>query len=96
MRRYIADNLDEFNSIVNSPAFKETPGGVLGEKNKRIDTEFTEALEKQPLIANKQFYWFFKLAPEVLMSERLVKELTDRYERTLPLNNFLLEALSWQ
>jgi len=94
VRTHIDYNLEEFNRIVSDKIFEETPGGILGEKNKRVDAEFREAFEQQPLLANKQFYWYFKFPPDLLLSDRLIDELVGKYRKTLHLNNFLLEALS--
>ena len=93
LRRHISENIDEFNDLIGDKNFKNTFGNILGEQNKRIDTDFQPALEKQPLIANKSFYYFFKQSPETLAKEGLVDELVTKYKVALPLNNFLMEGI---
>ena len=94
VRTHINGNLDRFNKLINDKDFKSTFGEIHGEKNKRIAPEFRDAMEKQPLIANKSFYYFFKLKPEMVTSDKLIKELLVRYEKSLPLNEFFNEVLA--
>jgi uncharacterized protein (DUF2461 family) len=61
MREHIAKNLKEFNKLIKSKKFVDSFGEVHGDRNKRIPPEFKEVFEKQPLIANKQFYYFSDL-----------------------------------
>ena len=94
VRSHIAGNLKQFDKLINAAAFKKTFGEVLGEKNKRIPPEFNEAFEKQPLIANKSLYYFFKLPPKTLLSDTLIKQVVDGYKVGLPLSRFLDEPLA--
>lgn len=93
VRTHIAENLDEFNSLVSDKKFLDIYGDILGEKNKRLPEEFKAIEEAQPLIANKSFYWFFKLKPSMATNDKLIKELVSRYEKSLPLNSFFEMAL---
>ena len=93
VRNAIQNNLDEFNKLVTAKDFTQTFGEVLGDKNKRLAPEFKETQEKQPLIANKSFYYFFKLKPETAVSDKLIEKLVSRYEKSLPLNSFFESAL---
>jgi len=92
VREGIASNLKEFNSLINDRKFKNKFGEVLGEKNKRIPKEFQEVAEEQPLIANKQFYFFAKLDPKIVLDPKLPKIMIDHYKIAQPLGNFLWEA----
>lgn len=93
LRDHIHQNLDRFAKLVNDPEFKDVFGEILGDKNKRLPPEFKDSMAKQPLIANKNFYWFFKLNPELLTQDDLIKVLILKYEKTLPLNAFFEEVL---
>ncbi len=93
LRSHIAENLQEFDKIVHAKDFKSLFGEIRGEKNKRIDKEFVDAAEKQPLIYNKSFYYFFKLKPEAILKEDLIEQLTTGFEKSLPINQFFEEAL---
>ena len=93
LRKHISNNLNEFNKLINEKKFVDTFGQILGEQNKRIDPEFQQALEKQPLVANKSFYYFFKQSPASLTKEGLIADLVGKYKIALPLNNFIKEGL---
>lgn len=93
VRSHIASNLNEFNKLISAKKFVDTFGEVHGEKNKRLPPEFADIEQKQPLIANKSFYYFFKLKPGVLVKDDLVGQLITSYKNALPLNRFLEEAL---
>lgn len=94
VRKHIAENLDEFNKLVNAKPFKDTFGEVRGEKNKVLPAEFREAAEKQPLIFNKSFYYFANYKPEVMLEDGLVKKIITDFKKAIPLNNFLEEAIN--
>lgn len=94
IRQHISYNLAAFNALINEKNFKNTFGEIRGEKNKRLPAEFAELESQQPLIANKSFYWFFKLPPETLLKDNLIEELIKRYQYSLPLNAFFEEALA--
>jgi uncharacterized protein (DUF2461 family) len=94
VRTHINDNLKQFNALVTNKDFTGTFSQILGEKNKRVPAEFAEAEKQQPLIANKNFYWYFKLEPTLLLKDDLVDQLVSRYKKTMPLNHFFEEALT--
>lgn len=93
IRYHMADNMDRFNMLISDKTFTDTFGEIKGEKNKRLPKELQEAAEKQPLIYNKSFYWFFKLDPKTLTSDSLTKELVMNFKKSMPLNDFFEEAI---
>jgi uncharacterized protein (TIGR02453 family) len=94
IRSHINNDLDRFNKLVTDSKFTSTFSEILGDKNKRLPPEFRDAEAAQPLIANKGFYWYFKLPPANLTKDSLIQELISRFQVTLPVNNFFDEALS--
>ncbi len=92
VRAAIASNLDEFNALINDKKFKSKFGEILGEKNKRLPKEFQEIAVKQPLITNKQFYYFAKFDPEIILDPKLPEIMMDHFKVAQPLGNFLWEA----
>lgn len=92
IRAAIATNLKEFDALINDKNFKKKFGEVRGEKNKRIPKEFEEAAKQQPLIANKQFYYFAQFEPEIILNPELHKIILDHYKVAQPLGKFLWEA----
>jgi len=89
LREFISDNLDEFHSLINDKKFKKNFGLILGEKNKRIPSEFKELNLTEPLIANKQFYFLKTLNSEKMLSKNLLKTVMDLYHIGKPFNEFL-------
>lgn len=93
IRQEISYCLDEFNQCLNDPLFKKHFETIRGEQNKRIPPEFKDVVEVQPLVANKQFYYYADLKPTLLQKESLIDELYQVFECSLPMKNFLLRAL---
>ena len=93
VREEIADNLEEFESIVNEKKFKKIYGEVRGEKNARIPKELKEAGEKQPLIYNKQLYVFATFDPEEILKEGFEKKIVETYKIAQPFADFLAKPI---
>jgi uncharacterized protein (TIGR02453 family) len=93
MRNAIAHNLDLFEKVIQSPDFVKSFGEIHGEKNARIPKEFKEAGEKQPLIYNKQWYYYSHLDPKTITSENLIEIILEHHENAKPVREFLREAL---
>ncbi len=93
IREAIASDLSGFKKLTKAKSFINKFGAIQGEQNKRIPKEFQEALEEQPLIANKQFYYVANLSNEVILDPKLPKIVMDHYKAALPMSNFLSEAM---
>jgi len=93
VRSYMVSNLDTLEQLLDAADFRETFGEIHGEKSKRIPKEFLEAAERQPLLWNKQWYYFVHLNPEVILGEVLMDTLLDLRRRALPMKRFLSHAI---
>ncbi len=93
IRTYIVHNIKEFNSLLNDKSFKNNFGKMQGDKNKRIPVEFRELGEKQPLLFNKQWYYFNKSSPEIIIQDNLMQIILDLYVAATNMKNFLTNAL---
>lgn len=93
VRKLIASDLDEFNVLINDKFFKRNFGEIRGEKNKRLPTEFREVVKQQPLIANKQFYYYKEMKPKNILKNDLPDKLMKLYFAAKPVNEFLKYAL---
>ncbi|MCB0279828.1 MAG: DUF2461 domain-containing protein [Calditrichaeota bacterium] len=93
LRQFIADNLDTFAKLISDKGFTTQFGKIEGEQHKRIPAEFQAAYDKQPLIANKQFYYHKTLDKSLITSEKLVPELMSLYCAANPVMTFLRRAL---
>ncbi|MHB1278188.1 MAG: DUF2461 domain-containing protein [Bacteroidia bacterium] len=92
IRNHIATHTKEFASAYNDVPFKEKFGSIQGEQNKRIPPQFLEAYAKEPLIANKQFYYSAQLKPAIIESEELPEKMMEYYHAAKKIHAFLKEA----
>jgi len=93
VRSHISHNQDEFNTLITNSMFVKTFSEIRGEKNKRIPKEFEEDALQQPLLYNKQFYFFTSWSAETIYEENLIKKITDTYTVAQPVSDFLYEGL---
>ena len=93
IRNYIAANLETFAEAYNDKKFKEKFGTIQGDKNKRLPEEFQVLVNKEPLIANKQFYYKAELEPGLIEQNTLADVLMEYYEAGKKVNDFLRFAL---
>lgn len=68
-----------FRAAVENESFVEAFGEVLGEKAKIIPKEFKTAAQREPLIYNKQVYWWKELDVSVFHESTCVDVLFDHY-----------------
>jgi uncharacterized protein (TIGR02453 family) len=94
VRRFIANNLHEFDKIIENKNFVAKYGGILGEKHKRVPPEFKEASEKQPLIANKNYYVTTTLDTTFITKDKLSEILMEYYFAVKPLLVFFTNSLT--
>ncbi len=93
VRSFISDNLDRFDKLISQKDFKENFSEILGEKHKRIPPEFQKSFEKQPLIANKSFYFFAKFKPSIITDPKLIDKIMEQYKIARPVMKFFDEAM---
>ena len=86
--------MNGFSKLINDANFEKKFGGIHGEQHKRIPPEFQDAAEKQPLIANKQFYYFAKLPSKQILDPKLAETLMEYYFAAKPLNLFFRKAMA--
>ena len=93
IRWAISNNPEEFAKIINNKKFKSQFGDILGNKHKRIPPEFKDAFEKQPLIANKDFYVMANLDSSFISKDNLSEILMAYYFIVKPLLVFFTNTL---
>lgn len=93
VRSAIAADLKKFDKLVQHSDFKKHFGEIIGEKNKIIPPEFKGLIDKQALLANKNFYFHAELPVAILLKEDLMKQLIPYFKSAKPINAFLLEAM---
>ncbi|MCB9185506.1 MAG: DUF2461 domain-containing protein [Flavobacteriales bacterium] len=92
VREYILKHSDQFDKLLNEKQFVDNFGEIRGEKNKILPKEFKAAAEKQPLLFNKQFYFFAELPPETVLKEELVDVVMGYFDASKPMRQFLAKA----
>ncbi len=70
---------DAFRKATHSKRFIAAFGDVLGERAKVIPKEFKAAAQKEPLIYNKQMYWWKELDPKIFMTDQCVDVFFQHY-----------------
>lgn len=93
IRTYIAAHLMDFSKVLNEESFKEKFGEIQGEQNKRIPPEFQSVAEKEPLIANKQFFYSAEIKADIINTENLADTLMEYYQAGKKVNEFLKKAM---
>ena len=94
MRRYLVANADEFARHLADPEFTKWFETVAGEQNKVLPPEFKEAAKTQPLIANKQFYYWAEHEPAEALRDDLPDLAMAHIAACWPMNCFLARALA--
>lgn len=93
VREAILNQLDCFKNITENPSFKNSYGEIRGEKQVRIPKEFKEVVEKQPLLLNKQWYYFAQFPPEKITENDLLELVVSYYKNGLEVKEFFKRAL---
>lgn len=88
LREGIANNLDGFQKLYSNKKFTALFGEIHGEKNKKIDKDFQEAAAIEPLLFNKQFYFYSTFEAERVLDPALDQLLLNCYEVGRPLELF--------
>lgn len=93
VREAMVNQSDKFKMLIENPSFKNNYGAIKGEKQKRIPKEFKVAVENQPLILNKQWYYFAEFEPEKILEEDLLAVVVAYYKSGLEVKEFFRNAL---
>jgi len=93
VREGIADNLKKFKKAYENPVFQKVYGEIRGEKNKIIPKTLQEAAAKEPLIFNKQWYFYTEFEPEIILADNLDEIILNCYEAGRPVEEFFNELI---
>lgn len=94
IREEITMHPEMFNELILESDFVNTFGFIRGEKNTRIPKEFKLFGESQPLIYNKQFYWFAEYPPETALQENFTDLIAAHYSIMKPLTDFFIKPIT--
>ena len=93
IRTKIKEDPKTFRKLIEEQQFTEQFGELKGEAMKRIPKEWQQAIEKEPIIANKQFYFVTEKPSDLILSEQLIEELIGYWKIMQPLNDYLTKAI---
>lgn len=88
VREGIVNNLEEFKSLYSAKGFKTTFNEILGAKNKVLPKEFKVAAEQEPLLFNKQFYFYAQFDPELVEKAELLETIITCFKAGEPIELF--------
>jgi uncharacterized protein (TIGR02453 family) len=93
VRNAIVHNLDLFKSLYSAKKFRDHYGEIRGEQAKRLPKEFQGAAEKEPLVYNKNWYYFQNFDPKTAERDDLLDLVMESYVAGKPLLDFFKEAI---
>lgn len=94
IRNHISENSQRFRQLIEEPKFKDTFGEIRGEKNKVLPAEFKSSAELQPLLFNKQWYYFSAYSADVITSPELDEIVLNCFQIAKPVTDFLIESIN--
>lgn len=83
----------DLRKALSSKAFRETFGELQGDRNKVLPPDFREAAENEPLLFNKQFFWWTNIPKTVFTAKDAPKQLLNYYKAGKPVADFFLRVL---
>jgi uncharacterized protein (TIGR02453 family) len=93
VREGIAANLNGFKAAYTDKQFVRTFKTIIGEKNKIIPKELRDAAEVEPLIFNKQWYFYAQFDAEDVLRDDLDQVILKCYEAGKPVESFFSKLI---
>ncbi len=93
VRTAIANDIKNFEQLIQAKDFIEAYGEIQGQKAKRLPKELKAIAENQDLLFNKNWYYFAELPPETVLEENLPDIIMDYYLKAKPVTDFFGKIL---
>ena len=93
VREGIAENPKKFKKLCSDAAFVNMYGELQGDKNKIIPKHLKEAAGKEPLIYNKQWYFYAEFEPETVLQDDLDEVILNCFEVGKPIEKFFNDLI---
>lgn len=93
IRQTIAADPEALDVVLAEKNFRAKYGELLGEKNKVLPSGYKAVVARQPLIANKQFYYMADLKPDFILADDLPEQLMEYYHAGRGINEYLNNAI---
>ncbi len=94
-RYYLAANNETFERLMNEKSFVKTYGIIRGEQAKRLPKDLKEAAEKQPLIYNKQWYFYTEYNPEIVLQDNFSQIIVEDIKKGFPITQFIRKGIHY-
>jgi uncharacterized protein (TIGR02453 family) len=92
IRQEIFYNHKDFKKLLSEKPFKEKFGTLRGDKSKVLDKEYKEFSKQEPLIANKQFWYYANLTRKEITSKDLDSLIVSYFKSAFGINKWLLDT----
>jgi uncharacterized protein (TIGR02453 family) len=93
IREAIAENGDEFSSLINNPGFKKIFPEMMDDKLKTAPKGYSPDNEFIDLLRYKSFAFSSRISREEILSENYIEQLVHSFKVLHPINRFLNDAL---
>ena len=93
IRETIGANPKKLNKLITDQNFSKVYQTIHGDKNKIIPQEFKETAANEPLMYNKQFYWYTDFTPEIIETNQLMKITVEAYLANKKLMDYFSKAM---
>ena len=93
IRQEIFYNNKEFKKLLSDKNFVSKFKTLDGEKNKVLPPDYKDFVKEQPLIANKQFWYWADLSRKDALSDQIDTILIQHMKAGLKINQFLWHAI---
>jgi len=93
IREYIAENGEEFLSIINNKRFKKVYPEMMDDKLKTAPKGFSPDHEFIDLLRYKSFAFSSRISQPEILAETYIGQVVDSFKTLQPVNRFLNEAL---
>jgi len=93
IRNAISQDPKAFRKLIEADSFISKFDGIKGELMKRIPKDLQAAVDAEPLVANKQFYFVTELDPKLMLEDNLIETLMEYWHVMRPVNEYLRQAM---
>jgi uncharacterized protein (TIGR02453 family) len=93
IREYIAENGEEFLSIINNKSFKKVYPEMMDDRLKTVPKGFSPDHEYIDLLRYKSFAFSSQLSKSQILADTYIEHLVQSFKTLQPVNRFLNEAL---
>ena len=84
----------ELHKLIKAKPFASKYGSIKGDRNKVLPAEFKAAAENEPLLYNKQFFWWAEIPMSVFLDKKCATTLVEYFKAGKPMADFFTRAFA--